>query len=286
MSETSPTEGDGNTGSANADLPENTNQNQSADEQQTDSVSSGSQDTDQNDNNQPSGDSTTGDDSSSSDDNSSDDDGLASFAKGQGIDNLDDLTERERKLLKTAHDNQKAFRTTKQQQTDELKDTITDVNTVDDSDLEELDPTEARELERDSRMARLEAKERANEYFLKNSDAREYESEMAQVIAEEAQANGKDAARYLASNLDRVLILAKARRGMSEESVRADAAREERERLRQRQEGSADSGQATSGSSAPKKVTREEIAQMDDATYEEFKKSGGLQAAIERGDLY
>lgn len=40
------------------------------------------------------------------------DDSLAKFAKGQGIDSLDDMSERELKLLKIARDNQTAYRKT------------------------------------------------------------------------------------------------------------------------------------------------------------------------------
>jgi len=154
MSETSPTEGGSDAGSQ-SDLPAQ-DQQQSADGQQPESVSSGSQDTDQNNNNQPSGDSTTGDDSSSSDD----DDGLANFAKSQGIDTLDDLSDRERKLLKTAHDNQKAFRTTKQAESDKLKDTVQDVHSVEDSELEDLDPTDARDTKMGSEIASLRAEQK------------------------------------------------------------------------------------------------------------------------------
>lgn len=277
MSETSPTEQvDENNGSANADLPENTSTDQSADEQQTESVSSDSQSTDQNDNNQPDN-QTTDDDSSSSDD-----DGLNNFAKAQGFD-PDNLTDGERKALKLAHDNQIAFRKKSQQESDELKNTLEDTEKVSDDELEELDPQEAWQREQNSRMAQLEASQTANSFFNKNPDAREYETDMAKIIASEAEKNGKDAARYLAKDLNRVLILAKADRG---ESSKEAGAREERERARKRTEGSADGGQATNTHTAPKKLSRADILDMDDGDYQKLRDSGELDAIIDRGDLY
>lgn len=281
MSETSPTEGDGSTGSADADLPENTNQQPTADEQQEDSVSSDTQDADQSDTDQQSSDSTTGDDSSSSDD----DDGLSKFAKAQGFD-PDNLTDGERKALKLAHDNQKAFRKTKQEDSDVLKDTLAETEEVSDDELEDLDATEAWQRKQDSRMAQLEASQRSSTFFQKNPEAKEFEQDMANLLVEEAKNNGVDAARFLAKDLNRVLVLAKAARGDSTEQARADGARAERERLRKRQEGSADSGQASNSHQAPKKLSRADILAMDDKDYETLRKSGELDEIIARGDLY
>lgn len=282
MSETSPTEQvDGGAGSASADLPDQTSNNQSADGQQQDSVSSDdSQQADQSQDDQQSQSSTTEDQGSSSDD-----DGLAKFAKSQGFD-PDNLTDGERKALKLAHDNQKAFRQTSQQQSDQLKDTAIDVQNADDSELEGLDEDKAREVLRDREIAQLKADQKVNNFYLRNPEAREYDKEMAEILVEEAKNNGKEAARYLGANFDRLLVLAKARRGNPTEEAKAAGAREERERLRQRQEGSAESGHAQQTNTSTKRITRADIASMKDEEYLEFKKSGGLQEAIERGDLY
>lgn len=284
MSETSPTEQvDGGPGSTdeNVDLPDQNQNNQSADGQQTESVSGDTQTTDQDDNSQQGDSSSTDDDSSSSDD----DDGLSKFAKAQGFD-PENLTDGERKALKLAHDNQKAFRTKAQEDSDALKDTLVDTESVSDDELEDLDPTEAWQRKQDARFAQLEAKERSNEFFIKNPDAREFETEMAQLLVEEAKNNGVDAARYLSKDLNRVLVLAKAARGDSTEQARADGARAERERLRQRQEGSADGGQASNSHQAPKKLSRSDILEMDDKEYEKLRESGELDEIINRGDLY
>lgn len=284
MSETSPTEQvDGGAGSTQVDLPADQNQTPSADEQREESVSGGdTQDADQGSQSQPDNSQTTGDDDSSS----SDDDGLAKFAKSQGIDDLSDLSDRERALLKTAHDNQKAFRTTKQEQSESLKETVQDAHTVEDSETEELDPTDAREAKRDGEIAALRAEQRVNNFYIRNPEAREYDKEMTDIVLEEVQKNGKEAGRYLSADLERLLVLAKARRGVGTEQAKADGAREERERLRQRQEGSADSGHAQQSHSNSKKVTRQDISNMSDEEYKTFRDSGELQAAIDRGDLY
>lgn len=282
MSETSPTDKvDENSGSASADLPEETSTSQSADEQQTESVSSGTQDTDQNDDSQQGDSSSTDDDSSSSDD----DDGLSKFAKAQGFD-PDNLTDGERKALKLAHDNQIAFRKKAQEDSDELKNTLEDTEQVSDDELEELDPQEAWQRKQDSRMAQLEASQTANAFFNRNPEAREYESDMAKLIADEAEKNGKDAARFLAKDLTRVLILAKAAKGDSTESAKEVGAREERERAKKRTEGSADGGQASNTHTTPKKISREDILDMNDEDYQKLRDSGELDEIIKRGDLY
>lgn len=283
MSETSPTEGDSGAGSTdeNVDLPDQNQNNQSADEQQEDSVSSEAQDTDQDDNNQPDDSQTTDDDSSSSDD----DDGLSKFAKAQGFD-PDNLTDGERKALKLAHDNQKAFRTKAQEDSDALKDTLVDTEEVSDDELEDLDATEAWQRKQDSRMAQLEASQRSTTFFQKNPEAKEYEQEMATLLVEEAKNNGIDAARYLSKDLNRVLVLAKAARGDSTDAAREEGARAERERLRKRQDGSADGGQASQTHQTPKKLSRADILDMKDEDYEKLRESGELDEIINRGDLY
>lgn len=281
MSETSPTEQvDSGAGSSNEDLPENQHQ-PSADEQQTDSVSSDdSQDAGQDDNSQPQGGSTD-EDSSSSDD----DDGLAKFAKSQGFD-PDNLTDGERKALKIAHDNQKAFRTNKQEQTDKLKETVADTHSVTQEELDELDDEAADIRQTKSEVAALRAEQKVTNFYLRNPDARDFDKEMGELVLEEAKRNGKEAARYLASDLDRLLVLAKARRGVSTEEARAEGAREERENLRRRQEGSADSGHASNSNQTGRKLTRSDIASMSDEDYTKLRESGELDEMIARGDLY
>lgn len=263
-----------------SDLPENQN-NESAD-QQVDSVSSDTQEPDQSEDNQP--DRTT-------DDDNSDDDGLAKFAKSQGY-NPDELTDGERKALKLAHDNQKAYRQSQQKKSEDLTKAVTDVNSVSEEELEDADPSDAR-IERVEAELRVQRQKiRANEFYESNPEAREYDKEMGQVILDEVSKytnpeEGKAAGRFLAQDLDRLLVLAKAKRGDdSPEQARRDGAREEREKLRKKQEGAADSAHASQSSRSSKKITRQDIANMSDEQYKELRDSGELQEAINRGDLY
>lgn len=283
MSENSPTDQGTTQDGSQSDLPAQSNTNQSADGRQESVSSSTTQQTDQqNNNDQQNQGSTTGQQSSSSDD-----DGLSKFAKSQGIDSLDDLSERERKLLKTAHDNQKAFRTTKQKNSDELRRTTQEVNTIPAEDLNKIeDESERREVQRDSEIAQLRAAQTASDFWSQNEEAREYEADMVALIQREKETRGIAAARYLAGDLKRVFLLAKAERGSDSDAIAEQARREERERLRKQQEGGADNGQAQQQSTSGKKITRADIDAMSEADYAEFKKSGGLQKAISSGELY
>lgn len=282
MSDTSPTDVvDNGSGDDNQSLPENQNQNNpSADEQQQDSVSSeDTQQTDQNQQNEPAQ-QTTQDDSSSSDD-----DGLSKFAKAQGYD-PDKLSDGERKALKLAHDNQKEARKLMQSKKTELNNAVDDANTVADSDIENLDEDQQNAVRTETRLARMEAAQRVTNFYVENPEAKDYDKEMTEIIADEVKTNGKDSARYLARDLNRLLILAKARRGDNSEEIADKARREERERLRHRQEASADTSQAQNTHQGSKKITRESIAEMSDEDYEKLRKSGELDEAINRGDLY
>lgn len=281
MSETSPTDTvDNGNGSASADLPAPTSTNQSADGQQPESVSSDPQKTDQSTTTQPD-DQTTGTDSSSS----SDDDGLSKFAKAQGFD-PDNLTDGERKALKLAHDNQKAYRQTSQEKSDQLKETLEDTHKVTENELTDLDKSEVREAKRDSEIAQIRASQKVNDFYVRSPEAKDYDKEMTAILIEEAKTNGPEAARYLGADLNRLLVLAKAKRGEPSAETIANKEREDRELQRKRQDGSADSGQATQSHTSPKKITRADIASMPDEEYIKLRDSGELDAAIQRGDLY
>lgn len=264
-------------------LPEEQN-NPSADEQTQDSVSSDDkQDADPSNNQQV-------DEPTTEEDSSSNDDGLAKFAKSQGFD-PDNLTEGERKALKLAHDNQKSFRQASQRKTEELSKTVKEVNEISQDELDDMDPTEAR-LAQVEAFQRIQAQElRTTKFYADNPEAREYDKEMAQILADEIKSysnpeEGKAAARYLGRDLNRLLELAKIRRGDPTEEARRRGAREERENLRKRQEGSADGMQATQPTRRGNKITREDILSMSDEEFEKLGSSGELDAIISRGDLY
>lgn len=276
MSENSPTE-DGVDPNAGAEQALPADSTDSSAEGQQDAASSGNaQDADQGQSNEPDASQSTQDD-----DASSSDEDLTKFAKAQGIDDYTSLTEREKKILKTAHDNQKAYRKSTQDKSDELKQTLEDAEKP---TQEELDSDVDGNTELRAEVNQLRAAQRVESFYGKNPEAREYETEMKDLVLEEVKTNGTEAARYLSSDLGRLLTLAKARRGDSTEDAKAQGAREEREKLRKRQEGSSDSGQAQNSHSTPKKVTRDWIDSEYDPGNAEHRQM--LDEAIQRGDLY
>lgn len=225
----------------------------------------------------------SGSDSSSSQDEGSDEDkGLAKFAKSQGIDDLSELSEREKSLLKVAHDNQRKQR--KEMEDDAKKRKLGDeVN-----DLTKPSKDDDATVQLQKRMARFEAKEMTNDFWSQHQDDRKYEAKMAEILAKEKEEFGADAAWRLAQNLPRLLREAKFADGAFDSDAARDAGRrEERERLRKSQEGAADSAHASqSGIASNKRITREELADMPRKEYEQLRDSGELDRMIARGDLY
>lgn len=254
--------------------PEN---NQSTADDDKDAVSSDdSQDADQDSKDEPQEGSPR-----TEDDDSDAEDGLAKFAKSRGYD-FEELTDREKQLLKDVRENQKKARS---KTADDLRDATKEANTVDDKQLEEVDEYEAREIQREARLAQLEANQKVTDFYNRNPEAKDYDTAMGKLITQEKEKHGETAARYLANDLDRLLVLAKASSGDNDSDVIRDKAkREERESLRKRQEGSADTSHATSRSTGNAKVTREWINEEYDPGNKEHVQM--VDEAIARGDLY
>lgn len=278
MSENSlPDNGGGDAGSANADLPAN-QPNPSADEHK-DAGSGGDAGAGQGEpkNNAPQEGSPQEKGSSSDDD-----DGLAKFAESRGY-KWDEMSDDAKALLKDVQENQRAYRKTKEE-AEALRKATTEVTTVTDEELEDEDDPVLAELKRtQSRMAQYESKQQVTDFYLRNPEARDYDKEMGEIVLEEAKKNGKDAARYLASDINRLYILAKARRGGSAD-VEA-ARREERELLRHRQEAGSEGAAASSPSTKTQKVTREWLQSGNyDPSNPEHRKM--VDEAMARGDLY
>jgi len=276
--ENSPTDGSGEpAGSSNDDLPVNNPQDQPADEHTDTGTSGDTQNPDQTSDNEPQHGTTQ-------DNEGSDDDGLANFAKSQGFD-PEKLTDGERKALKIAHDNQKAYRKTTQDKSDEAQKAIEQANTLEDGETEGLTPEEEWQASVEARQARIESSLRLSEFYAKNPEARDFDKEMGEIVLEEAKANGKAAARYLAADLNRLYVLAKARRGDSEASAIAEKARkEERERIRKEQEAGSDGSQAINSHRGGPKITKEWVDNEYDPSNAEHRKI--VDEAIRRGDLY
>lgn len=247
-------------------------QEQSADEQQ----GTGSSDTQSQDSGHSDDDGRQDDTTQESDDSSNDDD-LKKFAKAQGFD-PDNLSDGERRALKLARDNQRAFHTERQNQSNETKDVIEKIHQPD----EDNDDFETRLLKE---FSQLKAQQKLNEFYTQNPDARDYDKEMALVLAEEDKTYGSEAAQRLAQNMPRLLREAKASRGDgSAEAAREAGRREERERIRHSQEGSAEGGSASHTQQTSGKLTREWVQNEYDASNPEHRQM--LDDALARGELY
>ena len=176
---------------------------------------------------------------------------IANFAKGQGIEDTSQLTEREQKLLKVAYDNQKFARTNKAQPK------ITEATAkMGDGSLE-------------SKVAQLEYERTTDGFWATpGSDGkpkfdRSKEADMTQLlydkVAQLTPTLGEDEAKKYAFNLSRDLdtlyAMANMGNGSSQAPVDADAIRrQERESMNQRISAGAPSAHATQGVSTPSQV--------------------------------
>jgi hypothetical protein len=211
---------------------------------------------------------------------SDEDKGLAAFAKSQGFDDFDNLSEDAKKALRIARKQVQSDRKDLEEQANKRKV---------DQEVEGLYQPDENDDTNDAilkRMAIYEARDTTSRFWADNPDDKKYETKMAELLLEEKQKYGVEAAQLLAGNLPRLLREAKAVSGAYDSDAARDAGRrEERERLKKVQEGSADSAHATQTSSvANKKLTREAVANMSDEEY--VKRRDEIDAAIQRGDLY
>lgn len=147
------------------------------------------------------------------------DDGLAKFAKSQGIEDLNDLSEREQKFLKIAHDNQRAARS----QSNQLK--IADV--TNDLNKPKENATEIQKAVQEINQFRYEQK--TNQFWsATDNDGKKLrdptiEPEMVKVLNDAKEKHGADYARTLSQDLDTLYDLAQLRAG----KINPDVAKEE-----------------------------------------------------------
>ena len=155
------------------------------------------------------------------------DDGLAKFAKSQGVEDVSQLSDRELQFLKIAHDNQKAFREKGSQAS------IADAT-------KNLGGTDV-----ESRLAQLEYEKTTDKFFSENRD-RSLETKMVEILNEKKEQYGKEYAMNLSRDLDALYGLAQVRAGAS--SVDAEAIRrEERESINRQMSATAPTSHATQG---------------------------------------
>jgi hypothetical protein len=279
MAEQSPTDdGSVQNSSGEQNTPQlDEDQHNSADEQQ---------DIDSGEDNSSDSDSGSSSNKKDDDQSSDDDDGLAKFAKGQGFDDISDFTERELDLLRRQKKQVDKFRNDPERikGKDELRTATEEINDPSQVEDVELSDDEKREARRDLEIAQLRAAQRTRDFYDRKPEARDYDKEMGEVIKEMAKRNGPAVARAFAQNLDDVLALAKARRGEDDSEAAREAGRKaERELLRKRSEGSADTAHSTQTSTPKRKITREWLATEYNPADPEQRKL--VDEAMARGDL-
>lgn len=176
------------------------------------------------------------------------DDSLAKFAKSQGID-LDSATENEKRLLKIASDNQKAYRSNQPKMTDVSKELGKPAE-----DASEVDKLTAR-------VQQFEYQAKTDTFWNQPGKDKNMEATMVDVLKSKAEQFGKEYAYSLSQDLDTLYAMAQLESGNGNSSVTAEAARrEERESINK--SISAGAPQAHATSSAPTttpKITQEWI---------------------------
>ena len=219
---TTPTEGEviENSGADVSALPEN--------DQAIDSAVESTEDTEQQDDN-----SSENQDSNQEQNDNELDPSLAKFAKSQGFDPAT-LTDGEKKALKIAQDNQKAYRTKiDAMKPGEIEKTIKSVDT--DSDMSDREYTDFK-LNQQNMILNV------RQYWAENPDDKQYEKEAIAILQREKELYGEAAQMRLVDDMPRLVREAKFAAGAFDTTrIIEQAQREERERLRKEQEGGADS---------------------------------------------
>lgn len=195
---------------------------------------------------------------------------LAQFAKGQGINDLSELSDREKSLLKMARDNKSALDKTKQNQP-KLDETSTDLSKLGEGadDVAQLK----------AKVANMEFTSKKTNFF-QGKDAT-LEPVMAQIVAEKRQEFGDDYARSLLNDLPTLYGLAQLQKPVDTSAAAQAAREEERSSMNQSLAASgADAHATNSAPVAPVKVTDDWIENVYDSTNPEHRAL--LDAALKR----
>ncbi len=176
------------------------------------------------------------------------DDGLAKFAQAQGFD-PENLTDGERKALKIAHDNQKAYRSS----TNKAK--VAEVKASVDGDISR-DEIEAFKNE----FRQYQATRQAEAFF--NEDGRDdtLAPVMSEILEEKKAQFGPDYARVLSQDLPLLYDLARIKAGTGSDVDAEAIRREERESINRNLASNTPTAHAvTNAGNTPAKVTLEWI---------------------------
>lgn len=204
-----------------------------------------------------------------------DDDGLAKFAKSQGFD-PENLTDGERKALKIAHDNQKAYRNSNNET--KVADVSKELNAP------KADATEDEKFRSEFRQYKYE--QQTDKFWSAEGRDKTLEPAMVEILNEKKEQYGADYARTLSQDLPTLYDLARLKSGAgSATTVDTEAIRrEERESIRQQSNASAGSAHAVTQSQPGTKVDMDWLQNTYDPSKPEDVKL--LDEAMARGDLY
>lgn len=171
---------------------------------------------------------------------------LKSFAKGQGIEDMSELSPREKALLKSAYDT-KAEYDRNRQRTSELEKTLT---TASDDSADEiaqyqgLDPNVLR------RVQRIEIKDTVRDFYVNHPDARDLEPAMITALQSKP---------HLAGDLESLYAVVK----MSNlGDVKSQGKREGLESLAQKQQAAVPRGNAVTAGTSGSKITAQNVDQV------------------------
>jgi hypothetical protein len=166
------------------------------------------------------------------------DEKLLSFAKGQGIDDISELSERELKLLKVAKDNQAEFQRNRQKASELEK----NLSHASDEIAEDVAIQTGQDPELIKRLQRIEVRDQVRDFWDSNPEAKKYESQMVELV---------QAKPHLAGDLEALYATALVKSG-SLDAVKSQGKREALTNLAQKQQATAPVGNATNSGTAPK----------------------------------
>lgn len=166
------------------------------------------------------------------------DDKLLSFAKGQGIDDISELSERELKLLKVAKDNQAEFQRNRQKATELEKNLVGQSDDI----AEDVAQATGQDPELIKRLQRIEVKESVRDFWDSTPQAKQYEAQMIEILANKP---------HLAGDLESLYAAALVKSG-GIDAVKSQVKQETLRNLAQKQQATAPIGNATNSGTAPK----------------------------------
>lgn len=177
------------------------------------------------------------------------DEKLLSFAKGQGIEDVNELSERELKLLKVARDNQAEFQRNRQKAS-ELEKNLSQTSDV---IAEDVAIQTGQDPELIKRLQRIEVRDQVRDFWDSNPDAKQYEAQMIEIV---------QAKPHLAGDLEALYATALVKSG-SLDAVKSQGKQEALRNLAQKQQATAPIGNATNSGTAPKAKPFGELSTKD-----------------------